>query len=109
MTHAKKSVLIGAAAIFAAKVWSAVNGVAEPEARLQSDKPIAQVSIVRAARSLYQIVRRLPKRFTATLDFKGRMEARRVAASCAGGQHSTCAGDPRCDCEWYRGPPTRVV
>jgi len=36
MTHAKKAVLVGAAAIFAAKVWAAVNGVAEPEARLQS-------------------------------------------------------------------------
>jgi len=110
MTHAKKSVLIGAAAIFAAKVWSAVNGMAEPEARLQPDKPVAQVSVVRAARSLYQIVHRLlPKRFTATLDSQGHMEARRVVASCAGGQHSTCAGDPRCDCECHRGPPTRVA
>jgi hypothetical protein len=53
--------------------------------------------------------RLLPKRFTATLDSQGHMEARRVVASCAGGQHSTCAGDPRCDCECHRGPPTRVA
>src|ERR1700682_4051874 len=66
--------------------------MAEPEARLQPDKPVAQVSVVRAARSLYQIVHRLlPKRFTATLDSKGHMEARQVVPSCAGGQHSTCA------------------